>query len=112
MSGVYGKECDIWSLGVVIFQFLSGDFPFSGDDLPEIFENIKRGEFECDKDMISDDAEDLIRKMLVLNPDKRITALKALDHPWIKQSERSGLKRKGTFKQLDMEHSNEMIQNL
>ena len=54
---------------------MSGNLPFNGDDLSEIFEEIKRGEFECDKDMISDDAEDLIRKMLVLNPDKRITAL-------------------------------------
>jgi serine/threonine protein kinase len=49
--------------------------PFHGDDMSEIFDSIRRGEFECDKNMISDSAEDLIRKMLVLNPDKRITAL-------------------------------------
>lgn len=75
LSGTYGKECDIWSLGVCLYQFLSGDFPFDGDDMPEIFEKIKSGQFECDPDLISEEAENLIRSMIVLKPDNRFTAL-------------------------------------
>tara|TARA_B110000285_G_C14774973_1_gene445775 strand:+ start:185 stop:616 length:432 start_codon:yes stop_codon:yes gene_type:complete len=104
LSGVYGKECDIWSMGVCLFQFLSGNFPFDGEDMTEIFDKIKSGEFECDRDLISADAEDLIRHMIVVNPEKRFTALQVLEHSWIKQSE-AKFRRKGTmFKELDDEH--------
>lgn len=98
LSGIYGKECDIWSLGVCLYQFLSGDFPFDGDDMQDIFAAIKRGEFECDPDLISESAEDLIRKMIVVKPENRITALECLEHPWIKQSEAKFRRKETMFK--------------
>jgi serine/threonine protein kinase len=72
--------------------------------MDEIFDRIKSGEFEVDRDLISEDAEDLIRHMIVVNPEKRFTAMEVLEHPWIKQSE-AKFRRKGTmFKELDNEH--------
>jgi len=40
LKGEYGKECDIWSLGVVLFMLLCGDYPFNGNSRPEVFGKI------------------------------------------------------------------------
>merc|ERR1712060_507843 len=53
------------------------------------YEKIKRGEFEFLRpywDPISDKAKDLIRKMLTVDPKKRITCQGALQHPWLKEA--------------------------
>lgn len=41
----YGNECDIWSLGVVLYMMMTGLHPFEGDTRPEVFEKIHRGDF-------------------------------------------------------------------
>lgn len=51
-----------------------------------LFKMIKKGDYEFDSpywDEVSDDAKDLIRRMLVVNPDNRETAEKLLQHKWI-----------------------------
>lgn len=46
-KGKYGKECDIWSLGVCFYQLLNYDkMPFDGNSLPEVFAKIKKGNFK------------------------------------------------------------------
>lgn len=85
-------------MGVCLYQFLSGDFPFDGEEMQDIFEKIKEGQFECDPDLISESAEDLIRKMIVVKPENRITALECLEHPWIKQSEAKFRRKETMFK--------------
>lgn len=71
----YGKECDIWSLGVILFVMLSGTAPFDDDNQPQLFNNICSGQFSFDAACwadISDGAKELIRRMLTVDVKKRI----------------------------------------
>lgn len=93
-TGRYGKECDIWSLGVCMFYFLSCSHPFTGTTVNRLLRNIARGEFKfqsktIDWEYISPEAKDLISKMLVTRPYRRITIPRALLHPWFSRMESS-----------------------
>jgi calcium-dependent protein kinase len=71
LEGRYSKECDLWSLGVLMYIILTSCPPFAGENHTEIFETIKRGKYNL-KDgpwkTISTQAKDLIKHLLVVNP--------------------------------------------
>ncbi|KAL2327327.1 hypothetical protein Fmac_020754 [Flemingia macrophylla] len=82
----YGPEADVWSAGVILYILLSGVPPFWGETEQEIFEAILHNELDFTSDpwpVISESAKDLVRKMLVRDPSKRISAHDVLRHPWI-----------------------------
>ncbi|KAJ3169647.1 hypothetical protein HDU88_000838 [Geranomyces variabilis] len=82
----YGKEVDLWSLGVITYILLCGYPPFYDQNNIELFKLIMAGNFKFDKpwwDPISETAKDFIRKSLVVNPKDRQTAVQALNHPFI-----------------------------
>jgi calcium-dependent protein kinase len=85
LEGSYGFECDIWSLGVILYVMLSGQFPFHASTPAEVFEKIKKNDVKFlfkEWDEVSNEAKDLIKKLLTKNPKKRYTALQAMDHSW------------------------------
>ena len=82
----YDKKCDLWSCGVILYIMLSGKMPFNGDSNKEIFDNICKGEYTLNiapfNTDVSDEAKDLIDKLLQVDPEKRISAEEALQHKW------------------------------
>lgn len=82
----YKEPCDFWSVGVVMFILLAGEPPFYHEDNFELFELIKKCEIDFEKPAwkaVSADAKDLVKKLLVSDPEKRIKAEELQNHPWI-----------------------------
>jgi len=87
LQGKYDKSCDLWSCGVIMFIMLCGYPPFYGDTDAEVLAKVKTGNFAFNNThwkTVSEDAKDLIRRMLKMNPAERITAQEALAHVWVK----------------------------
>ncbi len=82
----YDQQADMWSVGVIIFCLLSGQLPFTGKRHLELFKAIIAGDFSFNEEWedISDEAKDLVGKLLVVDPDKRYTAKDALASKWIR----------------------------
>lgn len=83
----YDEKCDIWSIGVIMHILLTGEPPFNGQNDDEIIEKVKDGSIDLNKSLfneISEEAKNLLEKLLEKDPQKRLSALDALDHSWIK----------------------------
>jgi len=84
---LYGPKCDVWSLGVIFYILLCGYPPFSDDDQNALFKQIRSGRYAMDPaewSIISDSAKDLVRRILIVDPEKRLSAQEILHHPWMK----------------------------
>ncbi|TMW55519.1 hypothetical protein Poli38472_010401 [Pythium oligandrum] len=82
----YGTSVDIWSIGIITYILLCGYPPFHDDNQALLFRKIKAGRFVFDSpywDNVSEDAKDLIKKMLIVDPAERWTATQLLEHKWI-----------------------------
>ena len=77
----YSYEVDTWSIGVILYTFLFGKPPFECQSLEQTYENIKNNLYNFPKFInISKEAKDLINKILVLNPERRITLKEIMEH--------------------------------
>ncbi|XP_029623623.1 serine/threonine-protein kinase 33-like isoform X3 [Salmo trutta] len=82
----YSQQCDVWSIGVIMYMLLCGEPPFIATSEERLFEMIKKGELHFDGpvwDSISDAAKKVLSCLLKVDPAHRITANELLDKPWI-----------------------------
>jgi len=83
----YGRECDVWSAGVIMYILLCGFPPFSQDQsVAAIYDQIRKGEYEFPEpfwDEVSPEGIDLVKRMLCMDVNKRITCKEALEHTWV-----------------------------
>jgi serine/threonine protein kinase len=83
----YGSACDIWSLGVMAYLLIDGDYPYSGKDQDELFASITSRNPPPFKgaswDNVTEECKKFINDCLTFDQRKRPTAQKLLNHPWI-----------------------------
>uniref|UniRef100_A0A671QMS5 non-specific serine/threonine protein kinase n=1 Tax=Sinocyclocheilus anshuiensis TaxID=1608454 RepID=A0A671QMS5_9TELE len=77
-----GPEVDVWSLGVILYTLVSGSLPFDGQNLKELRERVLRGKYRIPFYM-STDCENLLKKLLVLNPGKRGSLEQIMKDRWM-----------------------------
>ncbi|XP_026880790.2 serine/threonine-protein kinase MARK1-like isoform X4 [Electrophorus electricus] len=77
-----GPEVDVWSLGVILYTLVSGSLPFDGQNLKELRERVLRGKYRIPFYM-STDCENLLKRLLVLNPVKRGSLEQIMKDRWM-----------------------------
>jgi len=90
----YSEQCDMWSCGVILYILLVGYPPFYHEDVKQLFRQIRAGKYEFHFEQwkhCSNEAKDLVSKMLVVDPRRRLTTDQVLAHPWMRNAPNSEL---------------------
>lgn len=106
-NNFYTKSVDIWSLGCFLYTVLCGFPPFYDDDPHRLTSKIISGDYVFLKpwwDEISNEAKDLVSRMLQTNPEQRITVEEIWHHPWLKPNTAHKPEPSSYFTVEDAEH--------
>ena len=88
ISGLYTEKCDLWSAGIVLYSLITQNFPFGGESEQAIMwsiRNFKGDQNLMKKHKISNELNHLILSLLNPDPDQRLSAQAAINHPWIRK---------------------------
>lgn len=76
-----GLKADIWSCGVILYAMVTGRLPFDDDNIQRLLQKVQMGQYHLPSDLPVE-LRDLIRAMLTVDPDKRISLKDIKRHPW------------------------------
>eukprot|EP00268_Persea_americana_P015292 TRINITY_DN1698_c0_g2_i4.p1 TRINITY_DN1698_c0_g2~~TRINITY_DN1698_c0_g2_i4.p1 ORF type:complete len:531 (+),score=93.01 TRINITY_DN1698_c0_g2_i4:954-2546(+) len=88
----YGPEVDVWSAGVILYILLCGVPPFWAETEQGVAQAIIRSVIDFRRDpwpKVSENAKDLVKRMLDPDPKRRLTAQEVLDHPWVQNAKKA-----------------------
>lgn len=77
----HGLKSDIWSCGVVLYAMLCGYLPFEDQKTSNLYKKIMNAEYSLPK-FLSNEAKDILSKIFVTDPNKRIGIEGLKEHPW------------------------------
>mmetsp|Transcript_89652 Transcript_89652/g.109744 ORF Transcript_89652/g.109744 Transcript_89652/m.109744 type:complete len:341 (-) Transcript_89652:103-1125(-) len=104
----YGREIDIWALGVITYVLLSGALPFFHQVLHKLYRQIVERDLSFPDQAwknVSKGALDFILRLLQVRPGDRLTADQALSHPWLRNNGSSA----PSFNSFTSAHSGEAM---
>nr|XP_010933744.1 CDPK-related kinase 3 isoform X1 [Elaeis guineensis] len=87
----YSMEADIWSIGVITYILLCGSRPFWARTESGIFRAVLRADpnfYDSPWPAVSREAKDFVKRLLNKDYRKRMTAVQALTHPWLRDEQR------------------------
>jgi serine/threonine protein kinase len=79
----YDRTVDIWSLGILAYEFVTGCPPFEEQEKSDTFKRIKKLDLKFEKGL-SEECCDFVSGCLKLNSEERMTLDQIMEHPWIK----------------------------
>ena len=80
----YDTKCDLWSIGIIIYVFLTGKFPFEGVTPFQLMLALNQGVLKFPPDIVlSRLCVDVIGRLLQVEPDKRISWSDFFAHPFV-----------------------------
>ncbi|KAJ3437462.1 protein kinase [Anaeramoeba flamelloides] len=80
-QGYDGKKSDIWACGVILYVLLTSELPFNESNYPDLLKSICSGSYRVPS-TLTKIQKDLLRRMLTVDPKKRITIEEIKKHPW------------------------------
>lgn len=83
----HDEQVDVWCLGILLYEFLVGQPPFEAEGHSATYRRITRVDIRFPRG-VPEDAQDLIRKILVKDPRKRISLASIPKHPWVLRNQR------------------------
>ncbi|CAK91222.1 unnamed protein product (macronuclear) [Paramecium tetraurelia] len=108
----YNSKCDVWSCGVILYIMMCGKPPFKGNNLEELYRNIKNGYVDFTGSEwydVSQDAKSFISKLLVVDPAKRMSAEQALKDTWIVSNKKVEKINAQNLENLSQFHNNSKL---
>ena len=88
-KGYDGRTADIWSCGVVLFATMAGYLPFDEPTIPALFKKIQDADFAYPA-WFSPEVRSLLSKILVADPDERMSLDAILADPWVASTDAVG----------------------
>ena len=79
----YDKKADIWSLGAITYEMLTGEVLFNAGSLPELISKVKKGDYSLDVKDLSDEILSFLNCMLQYDPKKRLSAQELSQHQFL-----------------------------
>lgn len=98
-----GRRADVWSCGVILYALLVGALPFDDDNLRQLLEKVKRGVFHIPH-FVPPECQDLLRGMVEVNPEKRLTLAEVTKHPWVTAASKTELELELPMKEVVQTH--------
>lgn len=100
-NSVYDEKVDLWAIGILIYEFLVGRPPFEANSTSATYERIRRVDLRFPAH-VSDDAKDLISRLLRKDPKQRPTIEEVMVHPWVTKNRDPSLFPLAMVKQRDV----------
>jgi len=93
VKGHYDRQCDVWSVGAIMYTLLSGSPPFTGPSEAEIMAKVRVGRVTFKESAwraVSEEAKHMVRQLMRMAPNERYTAEQALSDAWLKAQAPAG----------------------